>query len=211
MFDTIAPRYERVNRIISLGLDARWRRKCLASAAFPPDACVIDLATGTGDFCRLLQAGGRRPIGVDFSLGMLRNATTDAPLIQADALRLPMADGTVDGVVCGFALRNFVDLPLFFAEMARVARAGARIGLLDAARPTSRLARAGHRVYFGRVVPLIGAALSDASAYRYLPSSLTYLPERTELIEMIRSAGFTNVEWRSLTWGAAQLITGTRS
>ncbi|QGG97079.1 ubiquinone/menaquinone biosynthesis methyltransferase [Actinomarinicola tropica] len=210
MFDAIAPRYDLVNRIMTFGLDVRWRRRALRDLALPSGSRVLDLAAGTGDFCRELEAAGMRPIGVDLSFGMLANARTGAPLVQADILRLPVPDASVDGVTCGFALRNLVDLPPFFAELARVVRPGGRIALLDVGEPSHPVVRFGHGIYFGKVVPLIGGALSDPAAYRYLPKSVAYLPEPAELVAGLRRSGFADAG-RTLLWpGAAQLLVGSR-
>src|SRR5687768_10860268 len=168
MFDTIAPRYDLVNRIMTFGLDVRWRKRATRSLRLSPASLVLDLAAGTGDFCRELAAAGMRPVGVDLSYGMLAAARTDAPLVQADVLRLPVDDAIADGVTCGFALRNFVALEPFFAELARTVRPGGRIALLDVARPRNLVLRWGHALYFGSVVPRIGGLLSDRAAYRYL-------------------------------------------
>jgi ubiquinone/menaquinone biosynthesis C-methylase UbiE len=127
MFDAVAPRYDLVNRIMTFGLDVRWRRRALRDLRLPPRTRVLDLASGTGDFCRELDTAGINAIGLDLSLGMLQNARTGVPLAQADVLRLPVPDGSVDGVTCGFALRNLVALPPFFTELARVVRPGGRI------------------------------------------------------------------------------------
>src|SRR5688500_18511829 len=113
MFDAIAPRYDLVNRIMTFRMDVRWRRRTVRSLEVPPGSVVLDLACGTGDLCRELRAQGLRPIGVDLSFGMLAAARTDAPLVHGDALRLPLPDASVDGVMCGFALRNFERLPTF--------------------------------------------------------------------------------------------------
>ena len=142
---------------------------------------------------------------------MLAAAKTDAPLLQGDALRLPFPDGSVDGVTCGFALRNFASLPPFFAELARVVRPGGRVALLEVAEPPNRLLRAGHGFYFGKVVPLVGGLLSDTAAYRYLPRSVAYLPAPEAMLEQLAAAGFDGVDRRLLSVGIAQLITGTRS
>jgi demethylmenaquinone methyltransferase / 2-methoxy-6-polyprenyl-1,4-benzoquinol methylase len=211
MFDAIAPRYDLVNRIMTFGLDVRWRRRAVADLALPAGSVVLDLAAGTGDLCRDLERAGHRPVGVDLSYGMLAAARTTAPLVHGDALRLPVADGTVDGVTCGFALRNFVDLGAFLAELGRVTRPGGRIALLDVATPANRVVRTGHGVYFGRVVPVIGGLLSDARAYRYLPRSVAYLPEPAELVAMVARAGFPDVRRQLLTGGISQLLTGTRA
>jgi demethylmenaquinone methyltransferase/2-methoxy-6-polyprenyl-1,4-benzoquinol methylase len=211
MFDAIAPRYDLVNRVMTFGLDRGWRRRTVGALGLPAGSLVVDLAAGTGDLCRDLQAAGHRAVGFDLSAGMLEHARTSAPLVQADALRLPVATGAVDGAVCGFALRNFVALPPFFAELARVVRPGGRIALLDVAEPRLTVLRLGHRVYFSSVVPRIGALLSDGAAYRYLPRSVAYMPEPHELVASLAGAGFAAVERRLLTGGITQLLTGTRA
>lgn len=210
MFDAIAPRYDLVNRIMTFRLDVGWRRATVRALGIPSGSRVLDLAAGTGDLCRDLTTAGHAPIGADLSRGMLANARTDAPLVQADALRLPMPTAAADGVTCGFALRNFVDLTAMFAELARVVRPGGRIALLDVAEPENRLLHWGHGVYFGKVVPRIGGLLSDGAAYRYLPQSVAYLPPPAEMLVSLRESGFEHVERRLLTGGIAQLITGTR-
>jgi demethylmenaquinone methyltransferase/2-methoxy-6-polyprenyl-1,4-benzoquinol methylase len=211
MFDAIAPRYDLVNRIMTFRLDVRWRKRTVRDLALPTGSLVLDLAAGTGDLCRDLAAAGHRPIGADLSFGMLAAARTDAPLIQADALRLPVPDAWADGVTCGFALRNFVDLPAFARELARVVRPGGRISLLEVAQPSNPILRAGHGVYFGAIVPRIGGLLSDGAAYRYLPKSVAYLPAPDELVGLFREAGFTDTRRILLTGGIAQLLTGTRA
>lgn len=210
MFDTVAPRYDLVNRIMTFGLDVRWRRRALRDLRLPPRTRVLDLAAGTGDFCRELAAAGIHVVGVDLSRGMLVNARTDAPLVQADVLQLPVPDASVDGVTCGFALRNLVALPPFFDELARVVRPGGRVALLEVAEPSNRILRWGHGIYFGKVVPLIGGALSDRAAYRYLPASVAYLPPPDELLGQFRAAGFEDATRTLLAPGAAQLLVGTR-
>src|SRR5258706_3466344 len=120
MFDAIAPRYDLVNRVMTFRMDVRWRTRTVRALGLPTGSIVLDLACGTGDLCRALADHGYRPVGADLSFGMLANTRTDAPLVHADALRLPVPDGLADGVTCGFALRNFVDLGPFLAELGRV-------------------------------------------------------------------------------------------
>lgn len=211
MFDTIAPRYDLVNRIMTFGLDRRWRRAAVHALGLEAGALVLDLACGTGDLCRGLAGQGYRAVGVDLSSGMLRWARTSAPLLQADAVGLPFRGGTFDGLVSGFALRNFAELGAVLAEAARVIRPGGRISLLDVSTPSNTVLRAGHAMYFGRVVPRIGAALSDGNAYRYLPQSVAYLPPGDGLIAVVGAAGFGSVSRRPLSGGITQLITGTRA
>jgi demethylmenaquinone methyltransferase/2-methoxy-6-polyprenyl-1,4-benzoquinol methylase len=203
MFDAIAPRYDLVNRVMTFGLDVRWRRRTVRALALPPGATVLDLACGTGDFCRDLARSGYRALGADLSLGMLRHNATGAPLVQGDALRLPLADAAVDGAVSGFALRNFVALPPVFAELSRVVQPGGRIALLEVANPPG--------FYFKRVVPRIGGLLSDPDAYRYLPRSVAYLPPPAEIATLLGSAGFGSVARVSLSAGVAQLFVATRA
>jgi demethylmenaquinone methyltransferase / 2-methoxy-6-polyprenyl-1,4-benzoquinol methylase len=210
MFDRIAARYERVNRVISLGQDGRWRKRTLAALAVPPGSAVADLACGTGDLCRSLTAAGHRVVGFDVSAGMLAAARGAGPLVRADVLVLPVRDAALDGVTCGFALRNLVSLEPFLDECARVLRSGGRIALLDAAEPRSPILRAGHDLWFRRIVPRIGAALSDGPAYRYLPASTAYLPDPAALVAAVADAGFVDVTRVTMTGGAVQLITGTR-
>lgn len=210
MFDTIAPRYDLVNRVMTFRMDVGWRRRTVRDLGLRPGSCVIDLASGTGDLCHDLERAGLRPVALDLSFGMLDHATTQAPRVQGDALTLPFAGGSLDGAVCGFALRNFVSLPPMLAELARVVRPGGRIALLDVSVPANPVLRAGHAVYFGRVVPLIGGLLSDGAAYRYLPRSVAYLPDPSELLRMVRDAGFTTVERVQLSTGISQLISATR-
>ena len=210
MFDRISTRYDLVNRVMTFGMDVGWRRRAVRELRLPGGALVADLACGTGDLCDELLTGGYRAVGFDFSHGMLRNAGTSAQLVEADALRLPLADGGVDGATCGFALRNVTEVTALFAETARVLRPGGRVAFLETSEPDGRLLRAGHAVYFKRIVPLIGGALSDRDAYRYLPRSMAYLPEPARLLSMLADAGFVGIDRIALGGGVAQLLVGTR-
>jgi demethylmenaquinone methyltransferase/2-methoxy-6-polyprenyl-1,4-benzoquinol methylase len=211
LFDSISPRYDLVNRVMTFGMDTGWRRRAVSSLGLPGRSLVADLACGTGDFCRELERRGYRAVGFDFSHGMLVNARADLALVEADILRLPLDNGAADGITCGFALRNVVSLGGLFDELGRVVRTGGRVALLDASEPEGRLLRAGHGVYFNRVVPMIGGALSNRAAYAYLPKSMAYLPPPSELISMLRGVGFPDAERRQLSGGLTQLLVGTRS
>ena len=215
MFDRIAPSYDRMNRIITLGFDQRWRRSLIDALGVDGSDTVLDLACGTGDFAVMAREQGARVIGLDFAGAMLTAARRRCPeaiaLVRGDALRLPLADGSVSVAVSGFALRNFVAIPPVLEELARVLRPGGRVGLLEVDEPRARLLRFGHGVYFQRVVPAIGALLSDGSAYRYLPASAAYLPDREGLRTMLEGAGFTSIEKRSHLGGAAQSVMAVRA
>ncbi|MEZ5204139.1 MAG: ubiquinone/menaquinone biosynthesis methyltransferase [Acidimicrobiales bacterium] len=210
MFDAIAPRYDLVNRLMTFRMDVGWRNRAIRSLRLRPGSVVLDLACGTGDLCRGLQDAGLSPVGMDLSFGMLAAARTTAPLVEADALQLPVPDGAIDGVTCGFALRNFRELAPFFDELGRVVRSGGRIALLDVAEPENPVLRWGHGIYFGKVVPKIGGLLSDASAYAYLPKSVAYLPDPELMLDQLAATGFSDVRRTLLSTGISQLITATR-
>ena len=213
MFDRIAPRYDALNRLMTLGLDQRWRRQTLERVGVGPGDRLLDLACGTGDLAAQAAARGARVVGIDFAGEMLRRGRRrglDATLAQGDAAQLPLATGSVTAVVSGFALRNFVSLPEVFAEMARVLAPGGRLALLDVDRPTAGWVRAAHSLYFDRVVPRVGGWLSDRDAYRYLPQSTVYLPSARRMREMLVAVGFERIERCTPMLGAVQIVTAVR-
>ena len=210
MFDRIAPRYDLVNRVMTLGLDAGWRRRAVRELRLTAGAHVVDLGCGTGDLCRVLERSGLKGVGVDMAAGMLAKARTTAPLVRGDALALPLRDGSVDGAISGFALRNVVDIAACFSEAARVIRPGGRAVFLEVSDPPNPIVRRLHALYFRRVVPLVGGLLSDRRAYAYLPASTAYLPPPDELLDLLTGAGFTRCRRVQLGMGAAQLLIGVR-
>lgn len=213
MFDRIAPRYDALNRLLSLGLDQRWRVRALDATGVGRGDVVVDLACGTGDLAELAAGRGARVIGVDFAREMLRGASRrleGVPLVQGDGAALPFASRSATVLTCGFALRNFVALGPVLEEMARVLAPGGRLALVEVDRPRVGLVRAGHSLYFDRVVPRVGGWLSDRRAYAYLPQSTSYLPPERELCEALARAGFERVAKRSLLLGSAQILTGVR-
>jgi demethylmenaquinone methyltransferase/2-methoxy-6-polyprenyl-1,4-benzoquinol methylase len=210
MFDRIAPRYDLLNRLLTFRMDVGWRNRAVAALRAEPGGRVLDIACGTGDLCRTLAEQHLAPIGVDFSVGMLRAARTNAPLLRADALNLPFPDAHFDGMTCGFALRNFTNLEPMLREAHRVLRPGTRVALLDVGEPANPVARAVHAFWFRHAVPAVGGLLSDKAAYRYLPASTAYLPPTADLLALLGSAGFVDVTWRALGFGAAQLIVARR-
>ncbi len=211
MFDAIAPRYNFVNRLMTFGLDRKWRKRTIESLLLPLDSRVLDLASGTGDLCIALRKNGFTPLSIDISLGMLEADKSGAPRSQADIQKLPFPNASVDGVTCGFALRNLENLQIFFTEIARVTRFKGRIALLDVGVPTSRFVRFGNSIYFGKIVPLIGGIFSDRAAYKYLPRSVAYLPTPVIITQMLENSGFADVKHEQLSGGLTQLFTATRN
>lgn len=213
MFDRIAPQYDRLNRLFSFRLDQYWRRVTIRTVAISPDDIVVDLACGTGDLSELAVYTGASVVGIDFSANMLagaRQREIEAAFVQADANCLPLPASWATVVISGFAVRNFVSISAVLAEAARVLKPGGRLGLLEVDTPRSRLLRWGHGLYFTRIVPALGALLSDAQAYAYLPRSVSYLPENGVLRRMIEAAGFQQVVKHRLSGGVAQLLTAVK-
>ena len=210
MFDAIASRYELVNKLMTFGLDSRWRRRAVSDLRLTPLSVVLDVAAGTGDFTRELTRQGHHAVATDLSFGMLAAGHDMPERIQADASQLPFRTGAFDGITCGYALRNFTDLAATFDEMARVVRAGGRISLLEVAEPSRGLLRTGFRIWFRKVVPFIGSLVSDRDAYHYLPQSTAYLPESPEIVAMLTRAGFSAVNHRRVMGGLSQQFVATR-
>lgn len=212
MFDRIAPGYDRMNRLISCGQDVRWRRRVVAALELPAGARVLDVGCGTGDLCRELARAGHRPIGLDRSAGMLAAADRGYPLVRADAEALAVADGSLDGIVSAFALRNVVDLDAVLAACARALRPGGRLSVLDAAVPQHAALRFGNAIWFRGAVPLLGRLVArDVDAYSYLPRSMAYLPAPDVLAGQLDRAGFEALGRHTMTGGSVQLLVGTRA
>ncbi|MCL4312984.1 MAG: ubiquinone/menaquinone biosynthesis methyltransferase [Actinobacteria bacterium] len=211
MFDLIAPRYDLINRIMTFGLDLGWRKSTIDYLLLPTGSLVVDVGCGTGDLCRYLTARGYNSIGVDLSSGMLASAHGCPHLIRANVEKLPLPNSSCDGATSGFALRNFASLSRVFAELARVIRPRGRLSMLEVSIPSNPLLKAGHTIYFNRIVPLIGSLLSDKAAYKYLPRSVEYLPPSWKMEELLLEAGFTDIAITKLHGGIAQVITASRA
>jgi len=220
MFARIAPGYDRVNRVMTFGLDQGWRRRVVGLVAPPVGGRALDVGTGTGDFLPELAAWtrGGLVVGVDFTLPMMQAGLPKiAPLaaggafVGGDALRLPFPDQCFDAITTGFVLRNVTDIPAALREMYRVTRPGGAMACLEVARPRSALLRLGHRLYFEGVVPWIGAMLGgDRRAYTYLPQSARAFPPPGGLAAMMRAAGWRHVTYRLVGLGAAAIHVGAR-
>lgn len=205
MFGRIVPRYDTVNSLMTLGLDARWRRETVAMAQ-PSGADALDIATGTGELAlEMIRQGARTVAGVDFCVGMVEAAQRkrDAEGIggrlsfaAGDAMALPFRDNTFDCIVNGFMLRNVADLPATFAELGRVLRPGGRLVCLDLTPPRGPM-KPFFKSYIALWVPLLGVVVGrDYPAYRYLFQSLSVHPDADKVAEMMRSAGFSEVSYK---------------
>ena len=210
MFDRIAPVYDAMNRVMTAGLDRRWRRTTISEAVQPGDR-VLDACCGTGDLALAARkAGAGSVVGVDFSDGMLERARRKAPeleWIQADVLALPFEDASFDAAVVGFGVRNVDDLEAGLRELRRVLRPGGRLGILEITTPRGFLAPF-YRVWFDRIVPLLGRLLPGGDAYTYLPASVRRFPGPEELVNLLERCGFGAVRFRLFAGGIVALHVG---
>lgn len=222
MFNSIAPRYDLLNHLLSFNVDRLWWRRtarAFAGVLARNDARVLDLCCGTGDMAFALrrQAGKARPLilGVDFSHPMLQRAAQKSrgtPLhwLEADALRLPLADGSFDLVTAAFGFRNLADYDAGLREIARVLRPGGKAGILDFGEPRGLLGTM-YRSYFRHVLPKIGTLISGVKGpYQYLPASVERFPAPQEMLERMRAAGFREATWMPYTFAIAGLFCGTK-
>lgn len=216
MFDRIAPRYDLLNDIISLGLDRWWRRSAARALHVEPGSRVLDLGCGTGKLGALLARRGCEVVGVDVSSEMLSRARRGSGsggqrFVLASAFHLPFPHAAFQGAASGFVLRNLRDLPAAFAELARVLAPGSRIAMVDLTEPPNRAVRWGFDAYFGTVAPALGRVAGQGEAYRYLVRSLGQIPPAPRVRAMLADAGFVASAVRPLTAGTATLFTATRS
>ena len=220
MFDQIAPRYDFVNRVLSLGLDKRWRRRVIKELALAPNARVLDVATGTGDLAielaKAVPAG--KVIGLDPSANMLAVATLklaklglDArvALIEGDAQALPQASCEIDAATIAFGIRNVPDRPRALRELARVVRPGGTIAVLELGEPKRSLLGRAARFHTRHVVPRIGALLSGKREYRYLQTSVAAFPPNDEFAQIMRDSGLDVRKVIPLTFGVCTLFIAT--
>jgi demethylmenaquinone methyltransferase / 2-methoxy-6-polyprenyl-1,4-benzoquinol methylase len=213
MFDRIAPVYDAMNRVMTAGLDRRWRSLTLDLVGVQPGDRVLDACCGTGDLAIGARGRGAQVTGLDFSAAMLERARRKDPEIEwveGDALALPFADGGFDAATVGFGVRNVDDLEQCLRELRRVLRDGGRVGVLEITTPRGALAPF-YKVWFDRVVPLLGKVLPGGSAYTYLPASVRRFPPPDELQSLLERCGFANVQYRLFAGGIVALHVGDAS
>ncbi len=212
MFDRVAGRYDLTNTVLSGGLDAGWRRATREALGARAGSTVLDVAAGTAVSTVELAAGGVHAIACDFSQGMLRaGASRPVPKVAGDAMALPLADESVDGVVISFGLRNVADPQAALREFSRVTRPGGTLVVCEFSSPVWRPFRTVYTEYLMRALPVIARAVSsNPEAYVYLAESIRAWPPQPELARWMQAAGWTDVAWRDLTGGVVALHRGTR-
>lgn len=218
-FDAIADRYDVINRIISLGVDQRWRRRTVAAARIEGDATVLDLATGTGDLALMIARlhPRSRVVGVDPSAKMLAIGARKVgaaglcdrvEMCAGDAQDLPFADDTFDAATIAFGIRNVTDRALALRELARVTKPGGSVAILELSEPRAGALGALARFHVHHVVPGVGALLSGKREYRYLQRSIAAFPSIEDFVALMAANGFSPIEAHSLTFGACVLFVG---
>jgi demethylmenaquinone methyltransferase / 2-methoxy-6-polyprenyl-1,4-benzoquinol methylase len=220
MFDAIAPRYDLLNHLLSAGIDRRWRRHAIRSLHLTGRETLVDVCTGTADVA--IEAGERaaRVVGVDFAGAMLRiggekvrraGTAGRVILVRGDAMQLPVRTESADAVTVAFGIRNVEQPERGCAEMARVLRRDGRLAILEFGMPRIPGIQAAYRMYFTRVLPMVGRTISGhGGAYSYLPASVGAFPPPAQFMDLLRASGFTEVAARPLTLGIVQLYTGVK-
>ena len=211
MFDRIAPVYDVMNRVMTAGLDRRWRKLAVSQVVWPGDR-VLDACCGTGDLAVEAERRGGRVVGLDFSPKMLERARKKSGAvewIQGDALALPFPDGDFDAATVGFGVRNLADLESGLKELARVLRPGGKLAVLEITRPRGLL-KPFFRLWFDVLVPLAGRVLPGGKAYTYLPASVRRFPGPDDLSALFESAGFADVHYKLVGGGVVALHVGIK-
>lgn len=220
MFDNISPKYDLLNRLLSMGIDQGWRRKVVRAIAQEPVDRLLDVATGTADLAIMATRAATHVTGADISAGMLAQGKVKVEkaglanrieLVQADAADMPFPDGSFDAATVAFGARNFQDLQLGILGMARVLRPGGRLFVLEFSRPQHAPFKQLFHFYFHRILPLIGRLVSkDHAAYTYLPESVDAFPQGAAFEDVLRSCGLQEVRSRRLTFGVATLYSARK-
>jgi demethylmenaquinone methyltransferase / 2-methoxy-6-polyprenyl-1,4-benzoquinol methylase len=214
MFDTVAPRYDLTNDVLSLGQDRVWRRATSRALAAVPGERVLDLAAGTGTSSGPLADSGVQVVACDLSTGMLavgKRRRPDLAFVAGDATALPFADGSFDAVTISFGLRNVVDTAGALSEMLRVTRPGGRLVICEFSRPTVPGFRQVYDVYLTRLLPVVARAVGTGTdAYQYLAESIVDWPDQLALGRLVRAAGWDKVAYRNLSGGIVALHRAVR-
>ena len=222
MFSTIAPRYDFLNRLLSLGIDRRWRRIAVGLINCPSHGQVLDVATGTGDVALEIAAQTPKTVtitGIDFSAGMVEHGRVkidNSPFRERISLQIapcediPFPDNTFDAATIAFGIRNVVDRELGLKEMLRVIKPGGRVVILEFSNPRSRAFKAVYNFYFHRVLPVVAGLFSQQSAYRYLPESVMEFPSQEDFKALMQKAGYRQVTHRDLTFGISTVYIGQK-
>jgi demethylmenaquinone methyltransferase/2-methoxy-6-polyprenyl-1,4-benzoquinol methylase len=211
MFDRTADRYDLLNTLMTGGMERRWRREVVRAVAARPGERVLDLAAGTGTSSVPFAVAGAETVACDFSLGMLRvgrrrqAGVENLAFVAGDALRLPFEDGSFDVVTISFGLRNVQDTEAALREMRRVAKPGGRLLVCEVSHPPNRLLDAGHKAHLKVGLPLLARLSSNPDSYTYLADSTLAWPDQPALAGIVRSAGWTKVRWKNLTFGVAAM------
>lgn len=216
MFAEVAPRYDRANRLLSLGIDRWWRRRTVSVAGVRPGERVLDVCAGTGDLAIQLARGGASVVGADFCLPMIQRADQKARgvstprFLVADAQTLPFPTASFDLCTVAFGIRNVEEPVAAIREMARVVRPGGRVVVLEFCRPRVPVLASAYLFYFRRVLPRLGRWISgaDNDAYQYLPDSVMSFPERGEFLQLMRQAGLVSPRQTILSGGIAAIYRG---
>jgi demethylmenaquinone methyltransferase/2-methoxy-6-polyprenyl-1,4-benzoquinol methylase len=223
MFDAVAPRYDLLNRLLSLGIDRRWRKRAVGQLPLEEGGLMLDAASGTCDVALeiIRQApGALRVVAADLSEEMLRQGRikllSGSPagrisLVGAACESLPLSDRRFNGAIIAFGIRNVADRPAALKELFRVLRPGGKLVVLEFSEPPNPAFRLVYHVYFHRLLPLVGALFSQPDAYRYLPASVQEFPPRREFEAELRAAGFVRITHRDLSFGIVTLYCASRS
>lgn len=222
MFNTIAPRYDFLNRVLSFGVDRSWRRFAVKKVKYAPGGRILDVATGTGDVA--LEIAARTPssvsiVGIDFSSEMVafgKQKVAASPYAERISMQvapceaIPFADDSFDSITIAFGIRNVVDRIQGLKEMHRALKPEGRVVILEFSTPRSILFKHLYRFYFLKVLPVIGGLFSKFSAYKYLPDSVLEFPSQDQFKAMMAGVGFKNTQHHDLTLGIATVYTGEK-
>ena len=222
MFDRIAPKYDFLNRLLSLRQDIVWRTQMVKAAALQKDSRVLDVACGTCDVALEINSqlmGQSKIFGLDFSFGMLRlgkqklikKNKKNIELLNADALNLPFKHDLFDAVFIAFGIRNIMDRPKAVKEFFHALKSGGRLAVLELTTPEKGILRSLYLLYFQRILPMVGSFFSkDDAAYSYLPDSVLKFPTPVKFSKIMRGAGFENIRFKQRTFGIVTLFVGTK-